>query len=80
MARMEEGGSLWDIEPSNNAGFPWQLQQAAKRAAFKAYVRLDWPDSVAEPANEQSNTLSLQPITVLPEHHIPFSHFFQLFY
>lgn len=40
-------------------GFPWQLLQAAKRAALKTYVRLDWYVH-----SEPSNRFSVQPITV----------------
>lgn len=53
-----------DIERSKQwgemaLGFPWQLLQAAKRAALKTYVRLDW--SVH---SEPSNRFSVQPITL----------------
>lgn len=40
-------------------GFPWQLLQAAKRAALKTYVRLDWFVH-----SEPSNRFCVQPITL----------------
>lgn len=56
--------SFRDIERSKQwgemaLGFPWQQLQAAKRAALKTYVRLDW--SVH---SEPSNRFSAQPITL----------------
>lgn len=56
--------SFQDIERSKQwgemaLGFPWQLLQAAKRAALKTYVRLDWYVH-----SEPSNRFSVQPITL----------------
>lgn len=56
--------SFQDIERSKQwgemaLGFPWQLLQAAKRAALKTYVRLDWFVH-----SEPSNRFCVQPITL----------------